>query len=276
MKFCAVVITYFPNVDETRDNILRYIDDVDHVIVWENTPLAEREKYRVSLPEHQSKISYMGVEENRGIAFPLNEAIKWAGENGYTHVMTMDQDSSWQNFQLFRQEIEKCCDDKVAMFTPSIYNNVDNRQLELVPPITSGAVHPISVFDKIGYFCEEYFIDAIDHEFYYRIVLNSYRVKHIPAARLNHSLGYKQRRRFLMFSMVSNNYSAFRLYYMVRNNIWMYKRYRRESVLPKGFVKQLVREIIFKPSVKIVLVEDGKWKKLKAIFKGIRDGIKRA
>ena len=276
MKLCAVVITYFPNVDETRENILRYIDDVEHVIVWENTPLAEREKHRIQLPEHQSKVSYMGADENRGIAYPLNKAIEWAGENGYTHVMTMDQDSSWHNFKIFRQEIENCSDDRVAMFTPTIYNNIDNRQLELVPPITSGAVHPISVFSSIGYFCEEYFIDAIDHEFYYRIILNSFTVRHIPSARLNHSLGYKQRRRFLMFSMVSSNYSAFRLYHMVRNNIWMYKKYRHETVLPKGFVKQLISEVIFKPAVKIVLVEDGKWAKLKAIYKGIRDGIKRA
>lgn len=275
MKLCAVVITYYPDVIETTENILKYIEDVDHVIIWENTPLADRQKHKITVPKYYEKISYMGVEENQGIAYPLNRAIEWARANGYTHIMTMDQDSCWHNFKVYRQEIERYCNENIAMFTPSIFNK-DYKKLELIPPITSGAVHPLSIFDKIGYFCEEYFIDAIDHEFYYRIILNSNMVVHIPSAILNHSLGYKQRRKFLFFSIVSSNYSAFRLYYMVRNNIWLYKMYRHEAVLPKDFLKKLVSEIIFKPVVKILLVESGKCKKVKAILKGIRDGIKRA
>lgn len=273
MKLCGVVITYYPDIKETANNILRYIDDVDHLIIWENTPIEVRNQYRISLPEYNSKLSYLGIDCNMGIAYPLNRSIEWAKENGYTHILTMDQDSQWQNFKLYRQEIEKCSDETVGMFTPSIYN-VDNVQLELLPPITSGSVHPISIFTKTGLFCEDYFIDCIDHEFYYRILLNSLSVRYIPDAHLNHSLGYKQTKRFLNLSFKTTNYSPFRLYHMLRNNIWLYYKYQHCSVLPKGYAKYIASELIIKQVVKIILAEDDKANKVKALLKGLLDGIK--
>lgn len=38
MKLIAIVITYFPEEKDLIQNISSYINDVDQLIIWENTP----------------------------------------------------------------------------------------------------------------------------------------------------------------------------------------------------------------------------------------------
>ncbi len=76
MKLCGVVITYYPMVKEAKENILRYLPFVDHLIIWENTPREDAEQFRITLPkESQSKITYLSSGKNEGIAYPLNQAM---------------------------------------------------------------------------------------------------------------------------------------------------------------------------------------------------------
>lgn len=58
MRLCAVVITYYPDKDDAINNISRYIDDVDHLIICDNTPDPDRESYRVEIPQYSDKITY--------------------------------------------------------------------------------------------------------------------------------------------------------------------------------------------------------------------------
>ena len=56
MRLLSVVITYFPNIENTIQNIESYIDHVDCLIIWENTPEQYLDKYRVILPKYKNKI----------------------------------------------------------------------------------------------------------------------------------------------------------------------------------------------------------------------------
>lgn len=42
--------------------------------------------------------------------------------------------------------------------------------------ITSGALCRTSIFDEVGYFLNEYFIDYVDNEFCLRLLISGYRV----------------------------------------------------------------------------------------------------
>ena len=98
VKIAAVVITYFPDIKDTIANIGLYIHHVDKLIVWDNNTAAEGDKFRPEYEAYAHKIEFMGTGKNEGIAFALNRCIEWATENGYTHLLTMDQDSSFVDF----------------------------------------------------------------------------------------------------------------------------------------------------------------------------------
>jgi rhamnosyltransferase len=116
-KLSAVVITYYPNKEELHSKIRRYIDSIDSLIIWENTPADERRVFKVSLPEYEEKIVYLGTGKNEGIAYALNRSIEWSIENGFTHILTMNQDSIWDNFDFFRQKIRKFINvDNIGIF----------------------------------------------------------------------------------------------------------------------------------------------------------------
>ena len=60
-KLSAVVVTHYPHVDELIVNIKQFIDFVDKLIIWENTPIHERENYQILMPEYYNKIVYLKI-----------------------------------------------------------------------------------------------------------------------------------------------------------------------------------------------------------------------
>lgn len=272
MKFCAVVVTYYPDTEETAQNILRYIDHIDHLIIWENTPPQERENYRIRLPRYADRISYMGTDRNVGIAHALNRAVEWADRNGCTHLMTMDQDSTWENFPLYKERIAACGESDVAIFAPRICdrklaNSTINTENCV---ITSGAVSPLSVFREVGLFREDYVIDCIDDEFCYRCRRAGYVIRVWNEAKLSHTIG--KRTRIKPWPLYTFNYSPFRLYHITRNRIWLWREYRHSTLLPSGYGATVCRTVIGN-LLKVLLGESCKRAKIKAIIRGIRTGL---
>ena len=46
-KLLALVTLYHPDQHDAAENILRYIDDVDTLIIWDNSPLKDKVKEQV-------------------------------------------------------------------------------------------------------------------------------------------------------------------------------------------------------------------------------------
>ncbi len=272
MKFCAVVVTYYPDVEETAQNILRYIDHIDHLIIWENTPPQERENYRIRLPRYADRISYMGTDRNVGIAHALNRAVEWADRNGCTHLMTMDQDSTWENFPLYKERIATCGESDVAIFAPRICdrklaNSTINTENCV---ITSGAVSPLSVFREVGLFREDYVIDTLDDEFCYRIRKAGKIIKILPVT-LWHSIG--NAKKMPLLPLYTANSSPYRTFHIIRNNIWLWKEYKTTDLLPSHYLRTMISSCILRRSLYIIWGEKDKFRKLHAIARGIWSGI---
>ena len=147
MKLAAIVTIYYPDVLVTVRNIQRYIEDVDMLILWDNTPVKDRDRYVLCLDEYSNKIVYLGTGYNEGIAYALNRSFEWAIRNGYEYVLTMDQDSYWNDFSAYKQRVVECHESDVAIFAPIIKSC--DRILRCNSEkfvITSGSIYRLSIF----------------------------------------------------------------------------------------------------------------------------------
>ena len=222
MKLCAIVITYYPDVAETLRNCMAYIDHVDTLIVWENTPGKDREQYRIDLgTEYADKVVTMGDGTNHCIAKPLNIAAKWARERGFTYLLTMDQDSLFESgaFERYKEVIDRNKNDKtIGIFGANPYRNFpdNNEPLEELDVITSGTVYDLAMLEQIGEFREDFEIDGVDTEMCYRALKHGFKTVVIGLACMIHECGKQEKTRFGFYI---DNYSPFRLYHLTRNHL---------------------------------------------------------
>lgn len=268
LKLLGIIVTYYPDLSDIKKNILQFIEEIDTLIIWENTPIEESEKYKIRLTEYDHKIIYMGTDENMCIAFALNQAVKYGKANGFTHLLTMDQDSCFEtghfsNYKRILQNIQN----ELSILGPnpnSTELNYSNIPIEKPFLITSGNIVALKIFDKIGLYREDYKIDCLDYEFCFRALLNGYKCYMIGSVLLKQEFGILQKTKYGFYI---SNYTPFRLYYIARNNIKLYREYPDYIDL-----KTIVSRII-KPFFKIILCEKHKIKKLTAIIKGVVNGL---
>lgn len=279
MKLSAIIVAYQPKIDEVFNNILSYIADVDALLIFQNT-LVEAEllpRINSQLDEVQrSKVIFLGSGTNVGIASALNGGVQWSLDNNFTHILTLDQDSKFKAGVLpqYKQLIEQFPDADAGVFGINPNNwgnllyNVNEPYIEVADTITSGSVFPLEVFRKFGLFEDNLFIDAVDYEFCYRLKSFGYRTIVFPKIILEHQVG-EYKRTWLGFK--TDNYSAFRTYFVVRNQTIIWRRY------PKYFSSHyklvLVKTHIISRIVKVILAEDHKVSKIKAIAVGLIHGL---
>lgn len=227
MKLAAVVISYDYSDEQLFENVKKYIEYVDLMIIWDNTP-QERKKLRKEYWANQKgKVIVLSTGKNEGIGYALNRAVGYAREHGCTHLLTMDQDSIWRDFAKYRRTVEADKDDGVAIYAPTIADAESdfvfwcNKQN--LYAITSGCIFDLVKMQDIGSFNEKYFIDEVDNEYCIRAVLKGYHIKIYEDCFLYQHFGSKEGQSFL--ARQTGNYSAFRTYHQVRNRLWMWRMY---------------------------------------------------
>nr|WP_241635356.1 hypothetical protein [Fusobacterium gastrosuis] len=123
--------------------------------------------------------------------------------------------------------------------------------------MTSGNFLNLEISKDIGDFEEKFFIDEVDHEYCYKIYKKGYKVLIINNIMLEHNLGNSKKHG--LYWATHHNY--IRRYYIVRNRCYMIKKYK-----PKGYITYLL-----KTTLKIILSENDKKRKLKMTYLGVRD-----
>ena len=269
MRICGIVVTYFPNIQESERNIRQYIDAIDHLIIWENTPLEESPTYKLLLPDKDDKITYMGTGENMGISYALNQALDYASNNGFTHLLTMDQDSFWVDFELFKMFVS-LNNPADTIFGPLINNEnptIVNKKLDFM--ITSGMLLPIAVLQKLGGYWEKLKIDGIDTELFYRAKQVGVKIRKSPVGHLFQQFGTFSSFQILGCRISYSEYSSFRLYGILYNRMIIMRMY-------KTSLKYIISTIKtpFSFSLKILLSdESNKFRKICAIWRGCWMGL---
>lgn len=230
MAVAGVVILYHPE-EEVILNIQSYLPFVDKLFVADNT---EGTISQVALQlQAQNKIQILYDGNNEGIAKRLNEAARLAISDGYNWLLTMDQDSMFEdgemeNYLLYTGAF--LFKERTAMFGVEYEKKAVKKECEgkeVVQLITSGSILNLNLFTNIGSFDEALFIDEVDLEYCYRSIVNGYKIIQFSNIFMVHHLGKVSYHKSLKNLATTPRvlHSPLRLYYMVRNYLYVAKKY---------------------------------------------------
>lgn len=290
----AVVVTYFPATEIFASHIAELLRQVDVVHIIDNTNAEDERVLQIlnPLPDH---IRIVRLGENLGIAKALNRGISNALNEGATHILTMDQDSLisagmvGQLLNVIKELVEKEC--KVAAVAPIYFDahrsiakpyhqiisgrmvklspSSDNNEpySEVVAAITSGCLYPKEIFQAVGYFEDDFFIDYVDHEWCFRAQARGFKVYCCWSAKMNHQLGDSAisipmtKRRITIHSPIRN-------YYFFRNAVSLFKR----DYVPLPWKIFIANDLFFKFIAAIIFCPP-RVKRLNLIVRGIWHGL---
>lgn len=261
----AIVITYNPDVELLQRNIDSFIKYVDRIIIWNNTP-GDINNKSCNIQTHTEKVIYKGNGQNIGISRALNYAWRYAINEQYDYLLTMDQDSVWVNFDLFLEKVS--AHGIQAIYGPSYVKNQQEDYMKVGYRITSGMLVPISIINTVKGYNTDFIIDGIDVDFCYRAKMKGYLTYNVSGAWLNHKVGDQQKMSFCGKEFTTYNYSPVRIYGICRNHILIWKEYEVDPIF-----RFFMKEYLLKMPLKVLLGEKNKASKLKSFFLGVFDGL---
>ena len=280
IKLAACVVLYNPD-DTIFENILTYGNYVDKLIVVDNS-LKKNNFLIDKLSEvFESKLIYIDNNDNLGIATALNQACDKAIELQFKWILTMDQDSSFINFDHYKKCLEKVQNvnniallaantDKEGYSTCDINECSCNYREDKFSVITSANIVNLEYFEEIGRFNDKLFIDMVDYDYCLRINIKKFKILYFPDVFVEHKLGEVHLRTniFTRKKKYKTEHNAQRAYYICRNSLYLSKNYGK--YFPKEFGMLHILNIVFIHDVtKILIYEIDKWNKLKAKFIGL-------
>lgn len=260
-KIAAIVVCYHPDMKLLHADVAAFAGHVDEVLVWRNSP-----EPLDRLSDEFPNIAFMGDGTNAFIARPLNEALRYCTEKGYRWLLTMDQDSLWEDFASFKAEVLNRTDNDVAVYAPNVNRQFsDNDDHDVEAAITSGSLIDVEKAMAIGGFKEKYEIYWVDGEFCYRSRQAGYRVVVSAGHHLHQQFGRQTR---TVFGFRTSNYSAPIYYRLIRNMLWEHREHGNKAVS-----RRCILYTLFYNTRGIILGEKQKISKLGAIIKGLWHGL---
>ena len=275
MKIAAVVILYNPG-PETPGHLQTYLPGVPAVYVVDNTPEPGPVSRRIAA---LNTTVYLSDGENHGLAKALNLAANRAIADGYEWLLTMDQDSFFPegSFSWYLQAAEASGLAESAAMFGTRYGRADlpsSATAEIAGTdalITSGSLLNLLLFQRIGAFDEQLFIDSVDHEYCVRALLGGYRILQVNNIYLRHEIGEEVRRSSIKSLFLVRRtkvlHTPLRCYYMYRNYLYLRDKYQQ---LDPAFVK-LLREYVLTYLKNFLLYGTQTLLLLRYVRKAVRD-----
>lgn len=259
---------------------------VDKIIVVDNST---DNATAFSYSDIKEKITYIKNNENLGLDKALNIGITLALTDENIWVLLLDQDSILEQSMIgnmldsYSNAEEK---ENIAQIVPTVYDTNKQKYLSALKyntfslekifspkldryvdfQITSGSLIDKQIFNIVGMMDERFFIDYIDFDYCFKLRKNSYKILLSSKAILYHSLGERKK----IASIEFTEHSPFRIYYQVRNRLFIMREYGR--LFPYYVISDGINLIL--KFFKIILIESNKSKKISNYFKGLYDGIR--
>ncbi len=220
-------------------------------------------------------VVYRHLPQNAGIATALNTAARLAIADGFGYLLTMDDDSQAPPDMVAQllDYLATVPDHTVGIVSPRhVLTTAANRLTANPQPtpvlttMSSGNLLDLTIYQWVGPFRDDLFIDVVDHEFTLRLHAAGYRVIELPAVLLTHRLGEQKRVPFTGVTFVSH--TPARNYYLVRNSLIVIRQYGRRF---PAYAALALRTIAIE-TVKAALLEDKRLRRLQLIGKALTDG----
>jgi len=226
-KLAGVVILYNPESQKTLQNILSYAAGLDKLYILDNSE-NQQENWEELAKRVGDHVEYIKYGENEGIAKRLNIAANKAISDGYSYLLTMDQDSSFAPgvFDNYLKEIAACSISQVGQYGVNFqlqFTPIQTQPQLVLSLITSGSIISLACYQNIGPYNEGLFIDFVDAEFSYRVNANGLKVVQFTNIILTHQIGDRVLgRSFKTFKVTPRIiHSPIRVYYIVRNGLYL-------------------------------------------------------
>lgn len=288
----ALIITYNPTIN-FRKRLEFFYEQFEQIIIVDNGSTHEACNFLKRESKYKkTSLKIIFNKENLGIATALNQGFQWAIEQGFEEIITFDQDSfpakgmvstlqktleTYQNSTIVAPVVADPLVKVEARYLRTLYkfffersicNNRVLKNISIV--ITAGSLHDLKIYQELGPFRDDFFIDYVDTEYCLRANQHGYKIIVACDAYLNHRLGEREKRNLLGRDHYPTFHSPLRWYYISRNRIPMLRKYAFR--FPHWFFYEIIASSY--TLIRMLLFENHKRAKLNAIFLGTRDGLR--
>ncbi len=285
MTAAVGIVLYNPDIDRLKLNIESVCRDAERIYLCDNGSKNLEEIKQLLCAFGGTVLLENG--KNLGVAAALNVLCERASNDGFSHLLTLDQDSVCGTGMLKLLALY-AGEEEYGIVAPLELNEGEEppKALPTISEqnrvITSGSLTSLSAWKAVGGFDERMFIDLVDHDFCAALHLKGYKIVTVRDAVLYHRLGESKEilffKRFFGWLPVrafksplyTHNHSPLRTYYYARNTFYFINKYKGTGAISvaaerRVFLRWLVLKLGF---------EKQKTLKLKAIIKGVRDAKK--
>ena len=292
---CAVIVSYFPDMDILERQILALERQVARIVVVDNgSPQATVDRLE-TIARGRDDVSVLSLGSNLGIAVAQNQGIRLAFEAADTHVLLLDQDSVPSAHMvvglLDATDALRGRGIALAAVGPM---TVDRKTGELgrfvrmrhgwvhqvrcvrgAPPmdvdflIASGCLISVEALRRLGLMRESFFIDHVDTEWCMRALRAGMRLYGICNAEIEHSLGEERRRIWFMRSRLVHVHEPLRDYYSVRNGVSLIRSRLMSMPMLVAFLVRLLAYVVF-----FSVVVPPRRERLRMMVAGFRDALR--
>lgn len=263
----AVIVSYNP--DRTLiDNVNALLKQVGKVVIFDNGS-ADSDAKRV-LDELQEKIKVIRFADNCGIPARLSEALELANSEGYSLLLSMDQDTVL-NDNCVRQMIGILNRDSSIVSVGPNRKGITSKEGYVITDylITSGNLLVVDVSRKLDVFWDKLFIDLVDIETSLYIRSKGFKVAIATSAYMQHKVGIYEENRiaFIKYKYLSHSLERFEFIY--RNFAVVLRLYF--FIFPYFCIKLLFFQTL--DFFRLVFEKKG-FTKIRAAVKGLKEGIR--
>lgn len=266
---CVLVVFYNGNND-VYEHIKEFSRNTDSVCLIDNKSTLVESLQVLEKIKELDGVDIISNTDNYGIAYALNQGLEFAHIRKKKYMLTMDQDSYIDTNSIINlvEYLEKHND--VASVGPYYgmtkkYDMYDTKRVDYL--ITSGNLVRVQAALQIGGYNSDLFIDSVDFDFSFHLGCEGYTLVKLGTAFMKHKIGEYEASRLLKIRYKAH--SPNRYYYIYRNNIYIYRRYR--NYYPKQCLKLFLS--LIKNTGQLMFLERDKMKKISNAVKGIKDGI---
>lgn len=294
-RICAIIVTFHPD-DGFPSRLAAISAQVDRVIVVDNN--SSDASIALTRNELLGQNGHLiSNRRNVGIAEALNQGLAFALNAGYRWAITLDQDSAPAPDMV--AELCSTLDrteapDEVAVVSPNVTlesteasqgywprphpsvpwlferARIGSHDLTGVTlTITSGSLMSLTIYERLGPFRNDFFIDYVDTEYCLRAQIAGYKILVSAKAVLRHRLGDMKEMAVAGYAVRPRFHSPDRIYYQYRNRIPTLFRYGR--AVPHWTSFDVVTSTY--NLLRIMLFEDRRLEKIRAAATGTWHGL---
>ena len=233
-QITAGIVTFNPDIGRLKENIDAIYDQVPTLVIVDNGSDNLQEISDLLKSYTNTYIEPLG--ENKGIAAAQNVMCRWAKENEYEWIITLDQDSvSPEGLVLEYERVIKSYDN-IGIICPRVLDRnfgeinygIEHNGIEEVPQcIASASAVNLAAWKAVGEFYEPLFIDAVDFDICWTLLENGYKILRTNNVNLLHEVGHSRKVYFAGKERLILNHSPLRYYYIIRNSFITGRRHKR-------------------------------------------------